>query len=152
MSRTATPPRKSRDDVGTSRARGARNESPVARRGRARVLVVDDNFDARLILEEALTSAGYAVTVAKNGIEALALLRAMKVDLLIIDLQMPELGGRPAIRAIRALKGRFARLPIIVVSAFAPPTIPGVQAVIAKPASLDVLVQRVAEILGARGG
>ena len=147
LSRTRLAPRKTRRTAsGPADADG--NLFRLRRHGDPpRVLVVEDNIDARLILEEALTSAGYAVTVAKNGIEALALLRAVPVDLMVIDLQMPELGGKPTIRAVRALGGRLAKLPIVVVSAFAPPSLPGVQAVIPKPAPLDVLVERIAELL-----
>jgi CheY-like chemotaxis protein len=133
---------------GSDSPRSARKDDRLKRdRQRPRVLVVDDNADARLILEGALTAAGYAVTVATNGYEALALLQSLLVDLMVIDLQMPELGGKPTIRAVRALGGRLARMPIVVVSAFAPESLPGVQAVITKPASLDVLVERIAELL-----
>lgn len=59
----------------------------------ARVLVVDDDRPMRWFCAEALRRAGYAVDVALNGSDALGMLRQRSYDLVLSDVEMPELGG-----------------------------------------------------------
>lgn len=57
------------------------------------ILVADDEPSLRQFVERALNYAGYAVSVAKNGKEALDALEQQKYDLLLTDIVMPELDG-----------------------------------------------------------
>lgn len=60
----------------------------------ARVLIVDDQLAARLLLKSILSRAGFEALLAGNGLEALELLRCHpEVELLITDLDMPEMDG-----------------------------------------------------------
>ena len=64
------------------------------------VLVVDDEPAVRLAIKRVLEGAGYSVRVAGNGVEGLAELRASPVNIVIIDIIMPQLNGVETIRAI----------------------------------------------------
>jgi two-component system, cell cycle sensor histidine kinase and response regulator CckA len=66
------------------------------------ILVVDDEEPIRLIARRVLEGEGYAVTEASRGLDAIALLEGgAKLDLLIADLQMPELDGDEMAKQIR---------------------------------------------------
>jgi putative two-component system response regulator len=65
------------------------------------VLIVEDEEIAQLVLAEALRKAGYDVVTARNGREALAILRAGACRLVITDWEMPEINGLDLCRAIR---------------------------------------------------
>lgn len=67
-----------------------------------RVLVVDDEPQIRRIMRTTLTGAGYEVDHAKSGEEALEKLRSFRPDLVLLDINMPGMGGLAACRAIRA--------------------------------------------------
>jgi len=76
------------------------------------ILVVDDEPQLRRAMKATLTDLGYSVVEAKTGEEALNLLRRESVDLVLLDLNMPGIGGLEACRAIR----ETSDLPIIVLS------------------------------------
>jgi two-component system KDP operon response regulator KdpE len=67
-----------------------------------RILVVDDEPQIRRIMRTTLTGAGYEVDDAKTGEEALAKVRDYRPDLVLLDINMPGMGGLAACRAIRA--------------------------------------------------
>ena len=67
-----------------------------------RILVVDDEPQIRRIMRTELTSAGYEVDDAKTGEEALGKVREFRPDLVLLDINMPGMGGLAACRAIRA--------------------------------------------------
>ena len=67
-----------------------------------RILVVDDEPQIRRIMRTELTSAGYEVDDAKTGEEALSKVREFRPDLVLLDINMPGIGGLAACRAIRA--------------------------------------------------
>jgi two-component system response regulator MprA len=79
-----------------------------------RLLVVDDDRDVRDSLRRALGYAGYAVTTAADGAEALATVAQAPVDLIILDVLMPMLNG---LDTCRALRGRGDPTPVIVLTA-----------------------------------
>ncbi len=102
-------------------ASSVHSPAPPAPAGRlqGRVLVVDDNSVNRRILARQLELAGAATDVAAGGAEALELLRARRYDLVLADLQMPDMDGFEMARRIRAgevAEGR-ARLPILAITA-----------------------------------
>ncbi len=117
-----------------------------------RVLVVDD--DARLcdVLAEFLEEDGYAVAVAHDGREALVVLRAKPIDLLILDINMPELGGASLVQMLRTDPEwiQFASLPIIVLSALWDVVTfeLDIQAGFAKPAKYEEIRPKILELIG----
>lgn len=106
------------------------------------ILVVDDDDSFRTSIVEALTSDGYLVHSAANGIEALARLESVPVDLLLTDIRMPGMDG---IELVESLLNRKGLLPCIVMSAYSTPTLErrasrlGALRVIGKPVDLSVL-------------
>lgn len=67
-----------------------------------RILVVDDEPQIRRIMRVTLTGAGYEVDDAKTGEEALGKVREFRPDLVLLDINMPGMGGLAACRAIRS--------------------------------------------------
>lgn len=67
------------------------------------VLVVDDEFALRKALRTSLTAVGFAVEEARNGEEALGAVRQREFDLVLLDINMPGLGGIDACREIRGM-------------------------------------------------
>jgi two-component system, sensor histidine kinase RpfC len=82
----------------------------------ARILVADDNRINRLILEQILESAGYAVDVVSDGETALRRLGVGRYQAAVIDLHMPGLDGIDLLRRYRLLKAG-ARIPIVMLTA-----------------------------------
>jgi two-component system KDP operon response regulator KdpE len=78
----------------------------------ATILVVDDEPQLRRAMRATLTDLGYSVIEAKSGEEALAQLRRESADLVLLDLNMPGIGGLETCRAIR----ESSDVPIIVLS------------------------------------
>ncbi len=69
---------------------------------RVKVLLAEDNIVNQRVAVGLLTKRGHDVTVTNNGVEALAALKREQFDLILMDVQMPELGGFEATAAIRA--------------------------------------------------
>ena len=67
-----------------------------------RILITDDSSTARKSLCVLLENAGYQITEASNGLEALAKLKNEKYALLILDLQMPQMNGFEVLRIIKS--------------------------------------------------
>jgi len=65
------------------------------------ILIADDDSDARFILEQLLTTAGYAVTAVENGKKALEASATIEFDLALLDVQMPGLSGMQVAEAFK---------------------------------------------------
>lgn len=79
------------------------------------VLVVEDTELLRRIYSDKLSQDGYQVLTASDGMEALAVLHANKVDLVLLDLIMPRMSGLEALEAIKA-DPRTREIPVIILS------------------------------------
>lgn len=77
------------------------------------ILVVDDDHDIRNLLELYLRNEGYQVTHASNGTEAFQIVEEQKIDLILLDIMMPEMDGLEACIAIR----KNHQMPIIMLTA-----------------------------------
>ena len=88
---------------------------------RLHVLLAEDNAVNQRLAASLLERRGHKVTIAANGREALAAVTAQPFDVVLMDVQMPEMGGFEATAAIRALdiSRHAARLPIIAMTAHA---------------------------------
>jgi PAS domain S-box-containing protein len=86
-------------------------------RTRARILLVEDNRINQKVTMAILQKAGYTVDVVDNGKKALEALKKLPVDLILMDVQMPEMDGIRATELIRKNYWRAASLPIIALTA-----------------------------------
>ena len=82
----------------------------------ARILIVDDNAVLRRVISVTLRKAGYTVLAAENAAEAVRLLAEAPVDLMLLDVAMPETDGLTLLRRLRA-DVRYKKLPIVMLTA-----------------------------------
>lgn len=83
-----------------------------------RILIIEDHEDNRRILRDLLLSVGYELIEAVNGIEGVAAAQRHRPDLIIMDIQLPEIDGYEATRRIKAFP-ELRPIPIIAVTSFA---------------------------------
>ena len=81
---------------------------------RLTILVVDDDADARLVMRAALRKAGFDVRLAEGGHDALRQFREQPCDMVMLDVEMPDLGGHEVCATLRAEAGPL--LPIVMVT------------------------------------
>lgn len=116
------------------------------------VLLAEDNEINRLVLEQAALFSQCRITIARDGAEAVRLSLADPPDLILMDVQMPQVDGLDATRRLRA-DARTARTPIIIVTAQAMPEDrarcleAGATSYLTKPIDLRLLAHEVAHAL-----
>ncbi len=84
----------------------------------ARVLLVEDNEQNRYLATFLLENAGFTVTHAENGRVAVELAPQVRPDLILMDIQMPEMDGYEAARHLLA-NPELARVPIVAITSYA---------------------------------
>ncbi|HJV95376.1 MAG TPA: ATP-binding protein, partial [Albitalea sp.] len=82
-----------------------------------RVLVAEDNGVNQILIKAILDQMGHYSDIVGNGIEAVRQIQAAHYDVVLMDIQMPEMDGETAVRTIRALPSPAARTPIIALTA-----------------------------------
>ncbi|MBU4355329.1 MAG: response regulator [Proteobacteria bacterium] len=80
-----------------------------------KILVADDEMSIRLLYSEELKEEGYEVYQAANGREALDIVDKIPLDLVILDIKMPEMDG---IEALRQIKEKRPDLPVVLSTAY----------------------------------
>ena len=94
---------------------GGRSGSGLPAIGSARLLVADDNKVNRLLMTRSLELQGHTVATAQNGRIALEMLRETRYDLVLLDMEMPELDGFGVLEQMAA-DSRLRSVPVIVTS------------------------------------
>ena len=82
------------------------------------ILIIEDQEDNRRIFRDLLTSAGYDVIEAVNGVEGVSAAETHHPDLILMDIQLPGIDGYEATRRIKA-NPNLQKIPIIVVTSYA---------------------------------
>ena len=119
------------------------------------VLVVDDDQNSRQGIAEYLLGAGYRVSEAADGPEALGKALRRRPDIVLLDLAIPKLDGWTVARTLKADPG-LASVPVIAFSAFDYPNEraraadAGCDAFLAKPCALDQLLEIIKRLLTLR--
>ncbi len=137
---------------GDGRACVSPRSSRVCER-RLSVLVAEDNPVNQKLALAMLDKLGHRTTVAGNGLEALEKWRAEKFDLVLMDVQMPELDGLEATRFIRAEETGGSKMPIVAMTAHAMAgdrercIQAGMSDYISKPVRLDALEKTIARVM-----
>jgi two-component system cell cycle response regulator DivK len=117
-----------------------------------RILVVEDTEDNRQIIRDLMTSAGYELIEAVDGIAGVATAERERPDLILMDIQLPGIDGYEATRRIRAIP-ELAKVPIIAVTSYAlsgdeaKTRAAGCDGYVAKPFSPRQLLAKVREFL-----
>lgn len=134
-----------------------RHSVAEARRGRVRILLVEDNQVNQLVALSALQRLGYSVAKAENGAQAIEAMERDEFDLILMDLQMPQVDGYRATAALRARERGRQRTPIIAMTATATAEErrrcmdAGMDAYLSKPLDLGQLTSIVEEFTQAAG-
>jgi CheY-like chemotaxis protein len=119
-----------------------------------KILLVEDNLINQKLATRLLEKAGHVVTVAANGKEAVDQVAARPFDLVLMDVQMPEMDGLQATQAIRQQETGERRLPIVALTAHAMVgdrekcLAAGMDGYLTKPVQTQVLFETMAEVLG----
>ena len=116
---------------------------------RRTILVVEDDADLLSMVQMVLEREGYEVESAVDGLAALQKVRRVRPDLVVLDLNMPRMGGEDFLYAWRA-GVEAPGVPVIVISATSQALRPqdlGVAAVLPKPFNLDTLLWHVGDLL-----
>jgi CheY-like chemotaxis protein len=112
---------------------------------RLNVLVADDEPMIRLVLSAMLRHIGHSPIEAEGGRQAVELAATEAIDLILLDMRMPDLGGAACARAIRSLAGSAGAVPIIGLTGDAVDDdqtrylASGLDAIYSKPIGLDDL-------------
>lgn len=116
------------------------------------ILYVEDNFDNRLLVKRVLEAEGYRVIEAEGGAKGLDCLQSETPDLVLIDINLPEMDGYEVTKRLKQLPS-MAKVPIIAMTAnvmkgdrektFAA----GCDGYISKPIDIDTLPDQIAEFL-----
>ena len=92
---------------------------PQSERRRMRVLTAEDNRTNQLVFQKMVRDIDIELVFANNGLEAVALFQSFNPDMIFMDISMPEMDGRDAARAIRALEAGRSHVPIVALTAHA---------------------------------
>ena len=126
---------------------------PRAGVGQATVLIVEDNELNMKLFRDLLEAHGYATIEARNGHDALDLARAHRPDLVLMDIQLPEVSGLEVTKWLKEDE-ELRSIPVIAVTAFAMKgdeeriRAGGCEAYLSKPISVGKVIETIRHFLG----
>ena len=118
-----------------------------------RVMIVEDNELNMKLFKDLIEASGYETIRTRNGLDALDLARAHKPDLILMDIQLPEVSGLEVTKWLKE-DDELHRIPVIAVTAFAMKGDEerirkgGCEAYISKPISVVSFVETIKSYLG----
>lgn len=118
-----------------------------------KIVVIDDDPDQQAGLQVRLTASGYDVSSARDAMQAIAVVRKVKPDLILLDIGLPGGDGHTVIARLKTL-GPLASIPVIVLSAMEPADnvermrAAGAVAYFQKPANNELLLAEIRKALG----
>jgi two-component system sensor histidine kinase/response regulator len=162
--RTLTPVEQNHSGSQISDHAGARDVSPQPQdqahaSHRHHILLVEDNPTNQLLTSNLLRKRGFMVSAAGSGKEAVAAFAAQKFDLIVMDVQMPEMNGLEAAAAIREMeRSTGSPTPILALTAHSAAEdrhrciAAGMDAYISKPIRMNEFMNAIAQLLPSSGG
>ncbi len=126
----------------------APNKRPV-------ILYIEDDAGSRLLVQRTLEYAGYDVLTAGTGLAGIDMARSHAPDLILMDINLPDLSGREVTTRLRAIE-RFSRTPIVALTAFSQrgehekAIAAGLTGYLTKPIDVDTLIQQITEYLAGK--
>jgi len=121
--------------------------------GKLRVLLAEDNEINQLLVKKVMSEWGFPLDIASNGVRALELFQQREYDIILMDMQMPEMDGYKTTAAIRAQNHAKKHTPIIALTAHASAgeatkcLEAGADTYLSKPFKADNLLQEIAALL-----
>src|SRR5712671_3451577 len=121
-----------------------------------RILIVEDNELNMKLLHDVLEAHGYATITTRQGVAALPLARENRPDLILMDLQLPDISGLDAVRELKD-HHETRDIPVVAVTAFAmvgderKALVGGCDGYVAKPIKLNDFLNMVKKFIGAAG-
>ena len=125
--------------------------------GRRRVLIVEDHDDTRELYTRCLAAAGWHVEAAADGGEALLLAPTFDPDVMVVDLNLPVMGGIQVAQAVRG-NGRLRQVPMVACTAHRhilterDARAAGFDALVRKPCDPEALRKTVERLAGSLAG
>ena len=122
-----------------------------------RVLLAEDGKLNQVLTQKLLARSGYPIDIAENGLQAIEALRNADYDVVLMDVQMPEMDGIEATRQIRMLPGAKKFVTIIALTAQAEGNTQdelraaGMDDYISKPINFDILFSKLSALAAKRG-
>ena len=119
------------------------------------ILVLEDDPSVQMLMKKQLTAHGYKVTTASDGLDGLMKLEAVKPDLIICDVMMPNLDGIEFVKAVKG-HGDTQKIPVIFLTAKTDPRsmIDGINVgarfYVTKPFAIDDLLSKVTRALSGK--
>lgn len=113
-----------------------------------KILLVEDDYDLRMLFRLALTDAGFNVKEASDGLEAIGFVQMEEFDAVVLDISMPRIDGCSALGTFRMMRNGRS-IPVIVVTALSDPEVErrafeaGAAAYLQKPITADVVIDTV---------
>ncbi|MGI9481550.1 MAG: response regulator [Hyphomicrobiales bacterium] len=140
-------------------AAGSTGSTKKKRSGRKsskpRILVAEDNHVNQQLAELILVTNGYDVQIVEDGVKAVEAVQEDEFDLVLMDIQMPNMDGLEATREIRKLEGDAGKLPVIALTANVMPGDAdicfeaGMNSYVAKPVRQDLLLEEMRKFIDA---
>lgn len=121
----------------------------------ATILYVEDNFDNRMLVRRVLEAEGYRVVEAENGTQGIERLQSEIPDLVLMDINLPEIDGYEVTKRFKQLPS-MAKVPVIAMTANVmkgdreKTLAAGCDGYIPKPIDIDTLPAQIAKFLGTR--
>lgn len=122
-----------------------------------KVLVVEDNYQNRVLVNDILTMNGYEIIEAETGAEAITLLAEVRPDVILMDLHLPQMDGVTATRLIKS-DARNSAIPVLALTASTLKgdedklIAKGFDGYVGKPIDVKELLRVVSKTLGGDGG
>jgi two-component system cell cycle response regulator DivK len=130
-----------------------KSEPPAVREGAKSVLIVEDNELNMKLFHDLLNAHGYETILTRHGLDAISLARAHRPDLILMDIQLPEISGLEVTRWLKE-DDELKDIPVVAVTAYAMKgdeeriRSGGCEAYVSKPISVSMFLETVRRFIG----